>query len=77
MIDTKHIVNISVITVFFTFEAFIHYSIGKSSEKHGRGRIRLILPSFRDAVKIIIVVLIFAALSGVVTAAIDNAWDNK
>ena len=74
--DRKNLVNFCVITVFFTFEAFVHYSIGKASERHGRGRIRFILPSWGDAGKIILVVIIFAALSSAATVAVDEAWEN-
>jgi hypothetical protein len=63
-----------ITSAFFILEAMIHYSIGKSSQIHGgAGKIRVFLPGLRDFLKIILVVIIFSALSMVTIAAVDNA----
>ena len=71
----REIISSIVVFVFFSLEAFIHYSIGKSSERRGgHGRIKFILPGWRDAMKILLVVLIFSLLTFATNLAIDNIF---
>lgn len=74
-VTARDFVNFGVITVFFTLEAIIHYSIGKSSGKTGTGWIHVSFPPPLDLIKILLVVLIFAALSSVATALIEKGLD--
>ncbi len=57
----KNIIRTIVITIFFTLEAFIHYSIGKT------GRISLVVPPKKEVFKVVIVVIFFAALSSLIS----------
>jgi len=69
--------NFFVTSVFFILEALIHYSIGKSSEVHGsKARVHFFFPSLRDLFKIVIVVLIFSALSSLTISGLEN-WQNQ
>ena len=73
MISIRQAVVFSVTVVFFSLEAIMHYSIGKSSERRGGvGRIKLHFPSFADFRKILLVVIIFAALASATSAAIEG-----
>ena len=65
----KDVVSALVITVFFTFEALIHYSIGKTNETEG---FKIYLPSLMDAVKIVLVVMLFAGMSTMTTAGLEK-----
>lgn len=64
IILTSFIVYIIVNTV----ENLIHYNIGKSSDK----KQQFDLPSNKDWVKIVIVMIIFALLQGILTLKLNS-----
>ena len=71
-VQIHDLVNLLVITLFFTIEALIHYSIGRSAGKSG---FHVTLPSKRDAFKLVCVVLFFAILSSFVSSLIRSVME--
>jgi hypothetical protein len=61
----KHIIIISFLVYIFVnlTENLIHYNIGKFSNKETK----LVLPSKKDWIKIVTVMIIFALLQGLLT----------
>ena len=68
-VETRDIVTFLVVTFFFTLEAMLHYAIGKT------GRYTLVVPTIKDFLKIVSVVLTVALVSTVVTRVIDSYFE--
>jgi hypothetical protein len=60
-----HIIAISFFVYLFVnfFENLIHYNIGRFSDKETK----LVLPSKKDLIKIVVVMCVFALLQGLLT----------
>ena len=57
--------------IFFYIEALLHYNIGKS------GNLCCYIPKFKDNLKIIGIITIFATLSSIMTYLINNKLSKK
>jgi len=65
-----HIVYASFIAYIFVnlFENLIHYNIGRFSNKD----IKFVVPTKKDWLKIILVMVIFAIIQGLLTIVLNN-----
>lgn len=68
-VQTRDIVTFIVVTFFFTMEAMLHYAIGKT------GRYTLVIPTLKDFIKIVSVVITVALVSTIVTRLIDSYFE--
>lgn len=69
--NSSDVVIFLTVCFFFTLEAILHYSIGKT------GNFSLVFPPFKDFIKIVTVVVVFSFLSTVVQNMIVNYFEEK
>lgn len=67
-LNNKDLIATTVTTAFFTVEALLHYSIGRSSTS--RYGFQFTLPGAKDAARIFFVVMLVAFLSTLVSKLI-------
>lgn len=69
-ISKRDVITFFVVVFFFTIEALTHYSIGKT------GRFTIVMPSAKDFLKIILVVVLVSLTSTIVSKLIDSYFED-
>lgn len=68
-VSKRDVITFLVVVFFFTIEALTHYSIGKT------GRFTIVMPSVKDFMKIICVVVLVSLTSTIVSKIIDSYFE--
>lgn len=68
-VSKRDVITFLVVVFFFTIEALTHYSIGKT------GRFTIVMPSAKDFMKIICVVVLVSLTSTIVSKIIDSYFE--